>query len=838
MSARQLVVLAIAAIAALGAVFLIRGMASTPAEPVAATTSEQGERVLVVTRDLTQGMSLAASDIEWRAFPAASVGERFVSEASSPDALTDLVGAVTRRAFVAGEPVTQGAVIKRGEQGVLAAQLQLGYRAVSVEIDETSAAGGYIQPNDRVDVILTTTRELDGDANGGVTEEVLSDVILENVRVLAVGPETRPADDEEGAERIDAATAVLELSQADTRTLALADELGALRLVLRGVEAEPPQLEVPSAQLWRARSLEQRAEEAPSVRVHGYGQVQGRNNMARSLQTALAVVLSASVASVPAIGYAQTAEVEVMRITQGGDAANAASLVLPLNKAAIIDLPYDARDILLSNPQIADAVVRTSRRVYVIGRALGQTNAFFFDAQGRQIANVEIRVEPDVAPLNDLLTRHAPESRARAEAVNGSLVLTGTVRSAAEAERVLQIATRFITATGAAGGGAASGGGAGAAAGGGETQIVNLLQVEGSEQVMVRVRVVEMSRTLVRQLGINVNAQNMLNALVPEDVMIDVATQNGYSIAGRALGGLSGEFSIVDTILRPESLTFPGPDASTRSPVGAGVGGFEFDNNGTADPLDDTITNGPAVAEPSSQVDASIEAFERAGLLRVLAEPNITAISGESARFLAGGEFPIPVATDDGEISIEFKPFGVGLAMTPIVLSGGRISLKLATEVSELTNEGAISTGDTVVAGPNGTTQVVRGITIPALQVRRAETTVEMPSGGALVLAGLIQERTRHAIEGIPGAMDTPILGSLFRSRDFINSETELVIIVTPYLVRPTSPDNLRTPADGFANPTERESILMGRLNALYRAPTDESGEPRRLQGPHGHIIQ
>jgi pilus assembly protein CpaC len=562
--------------------------------------------------------------------------------------------------------------------------------------------------------------------------------------------------------------------------------------------------------------------------------------MSKKLQTALAAVLSVAIAGTPTVGYAQAAETPTLTITQGGDNANAASLILPLNKAAIIDLPYDARDILLSNPSIADAVVRTSRRVYVIGRALGQTNAFFFDAQGRQIANIEIRVEPDVAPLNDLLRRHAPESGARAEAVNGSLVLTGSVRSASEAERVLQIATRFITATGAAGG-SAGGANAAAGAGGGAAQpapIVNLLQVEGSEQVMVRVRIVEMSRTLVRQLGVNVNAQNMLNALVPEDVMVEIATQNGFSIAGRALGGLQASAGVVDTILRPESVVFPGPNASTQSPTVAGVGGYEFDNGGTADPIDDVVTNGPGVTEPSSQVDASIEAFERAGLLRVLAEPNITAISGEASRFLAGGEFPVPVASEDGELSIEFKPYGVGLAVTPIVLSGGRISLKLSTEVSELTSEGAINTGDTVVPGPNNTSQVVRGITIPALQVRRAETTVEMPSGGALVLAGLIQERTRHAIEGIPGAMDSPILGPLFRSRDFINNETELVIIVTPYLVRPTSPDRLRTPADGFANPSERESILMGRLNALYRTPTDPNGEPRRLQGPHGHIIQ
>jgi pilus assembly protein CpaC len=266
----------------------------------------------------------------------------------------------------------------------------------------------------------------------------------------------------------------------------------------------------------------------------------------------------------------------------------------------------------------------------------------------------------------------------------------------------------------------------------------------------------------------------------------------------------------------------------------AGVAGYQFD------PSTNQETFGPAHIESSRRTDASIEAFERAGLLRVLAEPNLTAISGEAARFLAGGEFPVPVNSEDGQITVEFKPFGVGLAFTPVVLSGGRISLKVATEVSELTSDGAISTGDTPIRNQDGTTTVIRGINIPALQVRRAETTLEMSSGSSMVLAGLIQERTRHALEGVPGVMNTPILGSLFRSRDFVNSETELVIIVTPYLVRPTSPENLRTPADGFRNPSEGESLFTGRLNTLYRPARSEGGEGDQatLHGPHGHVIE
>ncbi|MBL8545854.1 MAG: type II and III secretion system protein family protein [Hyphomonadaceae bacterium] len=557
-----------------------------------------------------------------------------------------------------------------------------------------------------------------------------------------------------------------------------------------------------------------------------------------TFRVSLVTALSAAVTLAPTYAVAQVEppDAQTVRINNGGT-ARSASIVLPWGKSAIIDLPADARDILISNPQIADATVRTSRRAYVIGRALGQTNIFFFDAAGRQIANVDIRVEPDVGPLNELLHRHQPSSNINAEAVNASVVLTGTARNAGDADQAVNLARTFLGISG--GEGAGQGGQPGGAnspgnatAGGAAPRIVNMIQVQGSEQVLVRVRVVEMSRTLVRQLGINANYDEMINQLIGEDDFLNLATDNGFSVNGQILGGLTAAGGIASNILRPDSYAYP--SGSVDANIGTGdamVGGYEFDGT--------TTTYGPAHVESARRTDATIEAFERAGLLRVLAEPNLTAISGEAARFLAGGEFPVPVNSDDGQITVEFKPFGVGLAFTPIVMSGGNISLKVATEVSELTSEGAISTGDTPIRNQDGTTTVIRGITIPALQVRRAETTVEMSSGSSIVLAGLIQERTRHAVEGVPGVMNTPVIGSLFRSRDFINNETELVIIVTPYLVRPTSPENLRTPSDGFRNPSEGESLLTGRLNAIYRPSRDEAGEQQqRLQGPHGHVIE
>ena len=516
-------------------------------------------------------------------------------------------------------------------------------------------------------------------------------------------------------------------------------------------------------------------------------------NAYKSLRISLVTALSGAVAFAPAYALAQVEppDASTVHINSGGSGPQSASIVLPFGKSAIVDLPADAHDILVSNPLIADATVRTARRAYVIARALGQTNIFFFDASGRQIANVEIRVEPDVGALNEFLRRHVANANITAQAMNASVVLTGTARNAGDADQAFQLAQTFLGIGGGTGAATAAGAGGPQAPGtpnpgGNAPRVINLIQVESSEQVLVRVRVVEMSRTLIRQLGINLNYEEMINQAVGDDNFVTAATANGFSVNG-ILGGLAAD------------------------------GGTD---------------NG------SRRTDASIQAFERAGLLRVLAEPNLTAISGEAARFLAGGEFPVPVSSQDNRVTVQFKPFGVGLAFTPIVMSGGMISLKVSTEVSELTSEGAVSTGDTPIRNQDGTTTVIRGITIPALQVRRAETTLEMSSGSSMVLAGLIQERSRHVLEGVPGVMNTPVIGSLFRSRDFLNNETELVIIVTPYLVRPASPGAMHTPMDGFMNPTEAESLLTGRLNAIYRPPESHDGHPEGLQGPHGHVIE
>jgi pilus assembly protein CpaC len=210
-----------------------------------------------------------------------------------------------------------------------------------------------------------------------------------------------------------------------------------------------------------------------------------------------------------------------------------------------------------------------------------------------------------------------------------------------------------------------------------------------------------------------------------------------------------------------------------------------------------------------------LRAMERDGLLRTLAEPTLTAISGEAAKFLAGGEFPVPVAGKDGDVTIEFKPFGIGLGFTPVVMSEGRISLKIETEVSELSTEAAITLQSVNTNNPNNQINTV----IPSLKVRRAETTVELPSGGSMAMAGLIKDSTRQNIDGTPGLKNLPILGALFRSRDFIQNQTELVVIVTPYVVDPVNEKQLAMPTDGMGIASDTQTILLGRLTKVYGAP-------------------
>ena len=252
-----------------------------------------------------------------------------------------------------------------------------------------------------------------------------------------------------------------------------------------------------------------------------------------------------------------------------------------------------------------------------------------------------------------------------------------------------------------------------------------------------------------------------------------------------------------------------------------------FGNNG-----DTATVQNTAGSTGVNSAKSMLQAFERVGLVRTLAEPSLTAVSGEAGHFLVGGEFPVPTGSDDtGRVTIEFKPYGVGLGYTPVVMSGGRISLKISTEVSELSSLGAFTLG----VGSSSTTSTT--LTVPGLSVRRAETTVELPSGGSFMIAGLLQQTTKQTIDSVPGMTSMPILGSLFRSRDFLNGQTELVVIVTPYIVDPTRPQNLQTPADGLRFASDMSTVFMGRLNKVVKAPPGANAG-RAYQGPVGYVIE
>lgn len=479
----------------------------------------------------------------------------------------------------------------------------------------------------------------------------------------------------------------------------------------------------------------------------------------RFTQNAAAIFCAAALALTP-VEVAVAGDARLVKIDQGGVGQSSRSIVLGLNKAAIVELPVAARDVLVSNPEIVDAVVRTNRRTYLIGLAVGQTNAFFFNESGQQILNLEIRVARDLTGLRDSLRQYFPGARIDVEAINEHVVLSGMVASATQASKAQDLAARYIGVD--------------------KENVLNMLGIEGKEQVMLKVTVAEMQRNVIKQLGVNLSSAADFG-----EFALRLATSNPFSVQGNALGGL------------------------TTAPVtGVGAGQTGYAGNDVS-------------------IDSTIRALERDGILRTLAEPNLTAISGESAKFLAGGEFPVPTSRDrDGNVQLEFKPFGVGLNFTPVVLSEGRISLKISTEVSELSSDGAF-----VLQGVGGD-----GVTVPGLKVRRAETTLELPSGGSLVMAGLLSDTMRQNIDGVPGVKDVPVLGQLFRSRDYQKNETELVVIVTPYLVDPTSRKNLALPTDGFAPASDMDTILMGRLNATYGARGAEPGD-KSLQGPVGFVV-
>ena len=446
----------------------------------------------------------------------------------------------------------------------------------------------------------------------------------------------------------------------------------------------------------------------------------------------------------------------------GSSDAGMRFMPLGVGKSVVVDLPRDAKDVLVANPAIANAVVRSARRAYIIGIAVGQTNVFFFDAEGRQITGLDIAVTRDLNGVRGAIKQMLPHADVRIEGVADGVMITGSVANPGEAQQVYDVAARLV----------------------GEGKVVNGLTIRGRDQVMLKVTVAEVQRDIIKQLGIDLNGS--LNFGTAALHLLNTAP---FSVTGQALS---------DSFIMPQGAVNP----STGQP----------------------------------RIGATLRAMERAGVIRTLAEPNLTAISGESANFLAGGEFPVPSGytcdpvTRSCQLAITFKKFGVGLAFTPVVMSEGRISLKVMTEVSELSNEGALTLAQAVSATQTSS------VTIPSIKTRRAETTVEIPSGGSLAMAGMIQEQTKQQINGLPGLMQLPVLGTLFKSRDYLNRQTELVVIVTPYVVRAVAQKELSRPDDGFADATDPATILLGRLNRIYGS-TGKPEPGRPYHGNYGFIL-
>ena len=421
-------------------------------------------------------------------------------------------------------------------------------------------------------------------------------------------------------------------------------------------------------------------------------------------------------------------------------------LSLGVGKSVVIDLPREAKDVLVADPKIANAVIRSAQRAYIIGAAVGQTNVVFFDADGQQITSYDIAIKRDLNGIRAAIRQSLPG--VNIEGVGDGVILTGSVSSPVEAQQACDVAARLVGAA---------------------DKVVNSIVVRGRDQVMLKVHVAEVRRDIIKQMGVDLSASMNYGTAV-----VNFNNQNPFTAFGRPLVAANG-------------------------------------------------FNAQSILKGMPTVSATMRAMESAGVVRTLAEPNLTAISGEAATFIAGGEFPIPAGYQCDPVThvcttqIQYKKFGISLNFTPVVLSEGRISLRVMTEVSEL------STDNSITLNQNG-----NSLTIPSIRTRRADTTLEIPSGGSMAMAGLIQQQTKQAVNGLPGADQIPVLGGLFRSQDFVNNETELMILVTPYVVRAVAQKELSRPDDGFAPSSDSQSTLLARINRVY-------GVAARVETGAGH---
>jgi len=508
--------------------------------------------------------------------------------------------------------------------------------------------------------------------------------------------------------------------------------------------------------------------------------------------------LSLALAGIPGLGamdpfrvpQAQAANQAIYKISQVGPGVSK-TIKVGLSKAIVIDLPVDAHDILVANPEVADAVTRTSTRLYIFGKSVGQTNVFVFGSGGEELVTIDLEIERDISTLQTQLKRFVPDSDIKVEIISDNIVLSGSVRTpqdAAQASKLAEIfvkggeaTTRNVTASSTTATGDASVALFNEARQ--ESQIVNLLTIEAEDQVTLKVTVAEVSRSVIKQLGFN-----------------------------SSISGTNG------------SISFQNP-----TNLGGATNWLNTSNvSGSIGSLD---------------ISTFVNAMEQAGVMRTLAEPSLTAISGQQAKFYVGGEFRVLDQQDvdsDGGVTRSFSEteYGIRLNFKPVVLSPGRISLTIETEVSEPTFEGSQTSAGAIlpILGKKKTADATAS-TLLGIRKREASTTVELPSGGSIVIGGLVRDEIRQATSGYPGLSRLPILGSLFRSKDFQRNATELVIIATPYLVRPVERSKLARPDDNFNPEGDVAMYFLNRVNKIYGRQNDAK-TPGRYNGNVGFIYK
>jgi pilus assembly protein CpaC len=455
-----------------------------------------------------------------------------------------------------------------------------------------------------------------------------------------------------------------------------------------------------------------------------------------------------------------------------GASAQTREIRIAVSTGQLVQLPRPAKNVFIADPNIADLQVPSPQDVFVYGKKTGTTSFYALDDAGHAIMSASVVVTYNVGDLRRLLQQEAPNAAINVESTPGGIVISGVVPNADSADRVRVAASRYI---------------------GDKETLVNNLKVSGAQQVNLRVRVAEVDRQVTKELGFN--WQSLVSA---GSFTFGLASGRTFLVPNTTASTAADAFGTLITRAAPPNNV-------------AAVPGALFGN----------------LTTKNASVSSLIDALADQGLVTILAEPNLTTVSGQPASFLAGGEFPIPVSQGGataGAITIEFKQFGVSLDFVPTVLSNDHISIKVRPEVSQLSLQGAITTG---------------GITVPSLTVRRAQTTVELGSGESFAIAGLIQNNSVQDLNKFPALGDVPVLGALFRSQSFQRNESELVIIVTPYVVRPAGVTALRAPTDGFQPASDLEQIFLQHFNAVSPAGAADSAigiTGERLRGDAGFI--